>query len=200
MKLRRALLLGLVLSLVAGAVVAYAPRPTPAVRLYGSTDLDMLNTVHAELAAAREQHRHKVRFDLLSPGGGVFVALEIAREIRDAYDNDGITVEIHARTMCASGCTMVLSAGTPGYRYIHPTTMFLVHPIQTQAGCLDHPPVQVAVEDKVTVTVYAMFRDAYVRNTGQSVEVVEDWLICGHERVGRGMLAVDMHIADALDK
>ncbi len=199
MSMRRKLSWGLAVSLVAVVVLTYLPRPTPTVRLYGSTDLDMLNTVRAELAAARADHRRRVRFDLLSPGGGVFVALEIARELRDASDS-GMTVEIHARTMCASGCTMVLSSGTPGFRYIHPSTLFLVHPIQTQGGCLDHPPVQVAVEDKVTITVYAMFRDAYVRNTGQSVETVEDWLVCGHERVGRGMLAVDMHIADALEK
>ncbi len=43
-------------------------------------------------------------------------------------------------------------------------------------------------------------RDVYVRMTLQAPEVVEEWLICGKERVGRGILAVDMHIADQVEK
>ncbi len=200
MNVRRVLVLGMFVLLFGTLAAALHLSRTPMVRLVGGTDLEMLDKVRAALGAARNQGRHLVRFELISPGGPVMPALEIAREIRDAYDREGIVVEIHAQTLCASGCTFVLSAGTPGHRYINPMTLFLVHPIQTGGGCLEHPSEGVTQGDKVTTTVYGMLRDTYARMTLQAPEVIEDWLICGHERVGRGMLAVDMHIADAVEK
>ncbi len=194
----RALLVGFLL--FATIAAAMTVRSTPSVRLIGGTDLEMLDKVRAALGEARMHGRHQVSFTLISPGGSVVPALEIAREIRDAYDRDGIVVEIHAQTLCASGCTFVLAAGTPGHRFINPATLFLVHPIQSGRGCLENPPVPVEQDEKVVATMYGMLRDAYVRYTSQSPEVVQDWLICGKERVGRGMLAVDMHIADAVEK
>ncbi len=145
MNVRRALFVALV---VVGAVAAAIySRPVQSIRLMGSTDVTMLDTIRAELMRARMERRRHVRFDIISPGGPVFIAIEIAREIRDAYDRDGIIVEMHAMTLCASGCTVVLSAGTPGYRFINQATMFLVHPIQTGGGCLDHPAQQVTQDE-----------------------------------------------------
>ncbi len=198
MNARRALLAGFVVFAVVAVMLHFTRVQT--VRLIGGTDIDMLDKVREAIGDAQHNGRKFVRFEIVSPGGPVFAAFEIARTIRDAYDRDGMIVEIHAQTMCASGCTIVLAAGTPGHRFINPATMFLVHPIQTARGCLENPPVPSGQEEMVTSVVYSMFRDAYVRYTLQSPEVVQDWLICGKEKVGRGMLAVDMHIADALEK
>ncbi len=198
MNVRRSLLAGFLVFAAVAAVFHFSRVPT--VRLIGGTDIDMLDKVREAIGSAQHNGRKFVRFEIISPGGPVFAAFEIARTIRDAYDRDGMVVEIHAVTMCASGCTIVLSSGTPGHRFINQATMFLVHPIQTSNGCLENPPVPTDQGEKVTSTVYSMLRDAYVRYTLQSPETVQDWLICGKEKVGRGMLAVDMHIADAVEK
>lgn len=197
----------LVLAMVALVIALGLPTPvmpnhTPvkAVLLDGMVDSDMLDKVRATLDEARQTHARKVRFNMLSPGGPVFPALEIARIVRDAYDKDGIVIEIHASTLCASGCTIILAAGSPGHRFIHKQTLFLVHAVQGGfGGCMDWPKEPKTQDEYALAAVYAMLRDSYVRSTGQAPAEVEDWLVCGKERVGTGELAVELKIADAVE-
>ena len=98
-------------------------------RWEGSTDITMLEQVRKDLATAKEDRATKLEVKILSTGGPVITSLEIARLVRKA-SNEGLTVEITAEGVCASGCTFVLASGTPGHRFITKNALYTVHPIQ----------------------------------------------------------------------
>jgi len=128
--------------------------------------------------------------------------LEIARLVRDASDK-GLVVEFHAEALCASGCTFVLAAGTPGHRFISKWALFLVHPIQGGGfgggSCIEHSDNPKTQDEKAINAIYDLMRDSYVRYTGQTPAQVEVWLTCGNEQVGGGALAVTLNIADVAE-
>ncbi len=180
----------------ADVAAATSPETVKSVRWEGGTDLDMLKQARTDLEDAKRDTKIKtLRVDLTSPGGPVLTSLEIARLVRDASDG-GLIVEFHAVALCASGCTFVLAAGTPGHRYISKWALFLVHPPQGQ-GCIEHADDAKTQEDKINNVMFDLMRDSYVRYTGQPPAEVEIWLTCGHEQAGNGTLAVTLHIADA---
>jgi ATP-dependent protease ClpP protease subunit len=158
----------------------------------------MLKQVRSDLTFDKDSKVKTLRVALASGGGPVFTSLEIARLVRDASDK-GLVVEIHAEMMCASGCTLVLASGTPNHRFISKWALFLVHPPQSDGGCVQHVDVPKTQEEKVTNVLFDLMRDAYVRFTNQSKDDVEKWLTCGNENVGNGQLAVTLHVADAVE-
>lgn len=176
------------------------------VRWEGTTDYSMLKQVREDIASAKNDKSLclagcptvDLRVDLASPGGPVIMALEIARIVRDASDA-GLVVEIHAAAICASGCTFVLASGTPKHRIISAWALFLVHSMQSDGECVKRPVVPRTQEEKANTVLLNLMRDAYVRFTGQPAAEVEQWITCGDERVGTGELAVQMHIADAVE-
>lgn len=99
----------------------------------GEIDLDMLHKIQRDIKWAKDEKAKTLKVLLMSSGGPVITSLESARVIRDASDG-GLVIEIHATGMCASGCTLVLAAGTPGKRYISKTALFLLHAVQTGGG------------------------------------------------------------------
>jgi len=169
----------------------------------GGTDEDMLKQVREDISNARDDKKIKtLKVTLLSPGGLVVTALEIARLVRKASDA-GLVVEIHAVALCASGCTFVLAAGTPGKRFISSEAFFLVHAPQQRgyasSECVKYVPDPKTVDDKITNVILDMLRDAYIKYTGHKAAEVETWLTCEKEIVGPGTLAVAMGIADKTD-
>jgi ATP-dependent protease ClpP protease subunit len=181
---------------------AAAPETVMDVRYEGETDYDMLKQVRSDLerAQAKDSKIKVFRVHVMSPGGPVLTSLEIARMLRDASDA-GLTVEIHAVGMCASGCTFLLASGTPGQRYISKYALFLVHPPQRGGmfegpTCVKHVDKPKTQDDKVTDAILDLMADAYMRYTNHDRATVEGWITCGDERVGNGTLAVTLAIAD----
>jgi len=180
------------------------PDTVKTVRWEGETDLDMLKQVRSDLDIPKDSKVKTLYVNLLSPGGPVVTSLEIARLVREAHDKNGLTVEIHASALCASGCTFVLASGTPGSRYIAQYTLFLVHSIQAGGGwgpavCVEHSDEAKSQEDKARNILLDIMRDSYVRYTKTDPATAEKWLTCGNEQVGQGDLAVTLGFADKVE-
>lgn len=201
------------------ALPGYAWKPAPStpsaekanddsihtIRLEGETDLDMLKSVRGALEYVAGQPKIKtLRVIITSPGGPAITSLEIARILRDASDR-GLIVETHGEGLVASGGTFVLSAGTPGKRYISKWAVFLVHAPQVGGSWIEPPTcgsfkdTPQTERDKIVNTILVLMRDHYVRYTGKPAATVEEWLSCGWEQIGTGQLAVDMGIADKVE-
>ena len=167
------------------------------VRWEGATDLDMYHQVQKDLALAVKKHIQVLTVSLSSPGGPVLTSLEIAKLVRDTEETTGLIVEIHASMICASGCTFVLAAGTPGHRYIAREILFLVHSMHNSTEeCTVYVPDPKTQDDKATDLTFDLMRSAYMRYTGRSLAEVTHWTTCGEELVGKGNLAVMLNMAD----
>ena len=204
---RRLAVIGLSILMVASVLVL--SNRTRNLVIEGGIDIDTYRSVKAAVADARTWHQN-LRVEIASPGGSALMGVDIARQLRD-YSDSGAVVEVHATALCASACTLVLASGTPGYRYIEPMALFLVHPLQSggyggmtcneKKGDLRASPDRFAhreQDDRVADELRDMLRDSYVRFTGRPAAVVEGWLHCGGESIGRGQMAVDMGIADKI--
>ena len=210
MNLRRLVTLGLLAVLILMPDLGYAwTKPTvdnlpdeavKTARYVGETDLDMLNSIRGDLESATgKDSKVKVyRLYITSPGGSVVTSLDIARRLREASDK-GLVVEVHAEALCASGCTWVLAAGTPGHRYISKWALFLVHGPQSRSECKAYVEKPKTEDEKITNAILYWGRDMYVWLTKKAPAEVEDWLSCGQERVGLGNLAVTMGLADKVE-
>lgn len=169
------------------------------VRWEGMTDLDMLKQARSDIDDAITRHVTTLRVSIFSPGGPVITSLEIARLVRDTTENTGLVIEIHAEALCASGCTFVLASGTPHHRFISRWALFLVHPMQVDGECAVRVADPQTQQEKANDVLFDLMRDHYIRYSGRSADEVTGWLTCGHERVGRGDLAVSLNLADATE-
>ena len=168
-----------------------------------SADLDMLRRVRSDIKSAQNDKKIKtLRITLLSPGGPVITSLEIARLVRKASDS-GLIMEFHAVGLCASGCTFILAAGTPGKRFITHETLYLVHSLQSGGGfgrtCGAYTPEPKTEDEKVINALLDMMRDMYMKFSGKDKATVEKWLTCGEEQAGGGELAVKLGLADKVE-
>jgi len=184
------------LSLAACSPVIAAPYK---MSIIGEIDGDTLKGVVADLNKARAEGAERVVLDIVSPGGGGSAALAIVQEFQQA-SKEGIIVEMHAHSLCASACTFILGSGTKGFRFIQEKTMFLVHGMQGATGCIPMKDNPTSIEDRALMVEYDLIIDTYVEETGQSREVVKKWVTCGNEQVGKGDLAVKLGLADAVEK
>ena len=166
-----------------------------------STDIEMLKQVRSDLKRARGDKDIKtLKVTIISPGGPVVTSLEIARLVRQASEK-GLVIEIHAVALCASGCTFVLAAGTPGHRYITKEALYFVHPLQVGGGfgsssCGAYTNEPKSDQDKIINVLLDTMRDMYMRFSGKDKATVEKWLTCGNEQAGNGDLAVSLGLAD----
>ncbi len=190
------LVCGLIILLVA---LANMPTAAATVRWEGQTDMTMLHQVQEDLDQAAKNNIGILKVSLSSPGGPVLTSLAIAKLVRDTEEKTGLIIEIHASIMCASGCTFVLASGSPGHRYIDKEILFLVHPMQSDGGCVVHVPLPLTQEDKATDVLFDLMRTAYIRYTGHSLKDVTEWTTCGKELVGKGDLALVLNMADKLE-
>jgi len=208
--MRIASIVAVSLALVSSLSHAWEKKPTAAMseeeiatlRIDDGVTGDTLKQVRKAIEdATKKDSKVKVlKVFLFSPGGDAFAGFEAARQLRKLSDAGKVTVEMHAEGLCASACTVILAAGTPGQRYIATSTFFLVHPVQRGnmfgVACVervDNPKTQ---DEKTGNVILEVFRDLYMRFTGKGQKTVEEWLSCGHEKVGNGSLAVSMGIAD----
>ncbi len=144
---------------------------------------------------------------LMSPGGSVIWTLEALREIK-AAQRAGLVVEIHGSTLVASGATFILGAGTKGRRFVHVQTLVLVHSIRTPGGffepptCMDREAAakKGGEDGKVIGVMLDLMVREYITLTGKSAEEVESWLVCGQEKVGDGILLLQLGLADDVEE
>ena len=204
----RSLLVGLCV-LVASGCASVKPvllaDPVKRVTWMGETDLDMLKQVQQDIADAKAQGAYQLNVTLLSPGGPVFAAFEIA-EVMQKAEASGLQIEVHAQTLCASGCTFVLGAGSKGHRYMNQESLFLVHPPQQQASMMEPPSCvqwpdenSQTVDDKANRQVLMIMAEYYSKFTGRPLAETKKWVTCGNEQVGEGDLAVKLGFADLVD-
>lgn len=176
---------------------------TKSVRWEGPTDADMLKQARDDVAETLSSKATTLKVTINSGGGPIFTSLAIARLVRDASDK-GLVVEMHAEGLCASGCTFVLAAGTPGHRYIDSMTLFLVHSMQKlgdddEPTCVSYVPDPTTQGAKADDVLLHIMRDTYARYTKASPDTIEKWITCGNEQVGRGDLALQMGFVDAVE-
>lgn len=189
-------LAGLLLSLPIGA-------KTREFRIDGGIsyiDVNQVRTLIKEIEADKEID--KLVVGITSPGGEATSGFTISKLFRKLSKR--ITVEIHASGMCMSACTWILASGSPGFRFIEKDTMVLVHPIQTMGimgpHCISFVKNPTDVDDKLGNAYLELARDLYMEYTGADKKTAEAWLTCGNEQVGRGKLAVQLHMADKLEE
>ncbi len=177
---------------------------TEQITLEGVVDMDMLKTVRASIKKIQESNGQlkALRINITSPGGYALIGAELAKTLRELSDS-GVTVEFNASVLCASACTVILAAGTPGYRHITRQTLFIVHSLQSGGmltSCVDYKEKASDQDEKASNIQWLFLRDLYVKFTGKPVKDVNDWMTCGHEQVGDGSLAIKLGIADIVDK
>jgi ATP-dependent protease ClpP protease subunit len=167
----------------------------------GGTDLDMFKQIEADIKYVKTWNRN-LRVRLISPGGPAVLCLEMARMIRDASDK-GTVIEIHGQAVVASCGTFLLAAGTPGKRFVTPTTTFLVHGLQQSSfsgsGCVEWSKEPKTEDEKIVASLYDTMSTSYARYTGKSYAVTSEWVKCGNEAVGADK-AVAMGIADQVER
>ena len=166
----------------------------------GEVDDKLLSRITDDINAAQRDNILLLHASITSMGGTVWDGLAIASRVRGASDG-GLTVEITARGYCASACTFILAAGTPGHRLAAPDAFILVHAPWSDGPfgihqCVTRPDVLATLEDKHAALVLDSVVKAYIRYTGASTSDVEAWLKCDTEHSGFGGEAVELHLAD----
>ncbi|MFP4313911.1 MAG: ATP-dependent Clp protease proteolytic subunit [Alphaproteobacteria bacterium] len=79
-----------------------------------------------QLRALARQNKEPITLHLNSPGGSVYDGLALYDTMRELM-NDGIIIKTKAYGLAASMGSFLLSAGTPGYRSILPTSRDMTH-------------------------------------------------------------------------
>ncbi len=168
----------------------------------GSTDLSMIEKVKADIKHAQDYHYKMLRVEFISPGGPVITTLEITRRIREARDK-GLLIEIHGRSLIASGAVLVLASASPGLRYIDKNSLTLIHGLQLsnwfESKCVDYTLNPKTEDDKVYNRLMEMVATDLATSTGYKVEDVLTWLKCGLEAAGGGELLINFKLADNLE-
>lgn len=167
---------------------------------FGATDEAMLQKVKQDIQRAEIFGCEALKASLFSGGGPVTTSVEISHEIKRARAR-GLRVEIAGRSFIASGGTIVLASGTPGYRTISSNAAVLVHGLQITEGwfsrsCADLVENAETEKDKwLNATIHQVARE-YSDSTKVPVWITQQWLKCGNEQAGDGKLLVELGIAD----
>ncbi len=181
-------------------VMLQDPDPT-VVRIEGSIDGDTITAVEKAISEARKLKSPALQVIIRSPGGPVLAAVEVARLLRKASDED-LIVKTHGQTLVASGATLVLAAGTPGHRTIDGEAFVLFHGIQLGSmfgsSCVNPSFPEVTEDDKALNAIHNILASAFARYTGLPYMTVVDMMTCGKEMAGAGLIAVQRRIADTV--
>ena len=189
------------------------PQPTPPVvplakvctmEIMSTTDEAMLAYVRKTVAKALQDKCAILEVEVFSPGGPVATSVEISHVLRRARQA-GLIVATFGRSFVASGATIVLSAGTPGYRQIVKNSLVLVHGIQVSSGpfgssmtCVDSKLEGLGEDDLLSNQVILQVAAEYAANTGKPLAQTLKWLRCDNSQVGDGSLAIRLGLADFL--
>ena len=172
----------------------------------GDVDTMLAEQVSKDVETALTEHK-VLRVRLESPGGGILSALDVVKTIEAAKEK-GLIVEIHARTICASACTVILGAGTKGYRIVNRRTLTLIHALQVGGGlfappaCMDIKAAQ-NIQDPTgrifTTLILNWMAELYAKESGQTIEQTMTWMDCSKEISGDGRLMIMYGLADYLE-
>ena len=200
----------LVVFILSAANVAYvwyqtdvSLRPKCNVQWTGEIDRSFAEQVRIDLHVAQMEGCGTLRAALMSPGGSVIWSVETSQVIKRAKKK-GLIVEIHGRSMVASGATLVLAAGSPGKRFIAANTLALLHGVQRGGGFME-PPVCVDLrtiasksdeDSNILRRVITLIISELSESVNQPFDKVEQWFRCGNEKAGSGSLLVELGIAD----
>jgi ATP-dependent protease ClpP protease subunit len=166
-------------------------------RWSGTITYDFFETVRKDLQAAKGCE--KLVVTLYSPGGAVFDTLEVVREMQAAR-KAGLVIEIHARTLVASGATFVLGAGSPGHRYVSERALGLVHGIQQSwTGCTNYKEYPVTENDKFLNALIEQLVREYSELSGKPIRETAQWLACDNTQLGRAEFLVKLGLADHVE-
>lgn len=171
----------------------------------GEVNDDFLKAVRSDIEASTSPgSKVKVlKVGLMSPGGSVITGLEVVRLMREA-EAKGLRIEIRASSLCASMCTFVIAAGSPGYRFTTKQTLVLVHPPQIaslfSASCINYAEKPKDQTERVSDALLDIMVEEYIMLTGKDRATVEDWLTCGNEQAGNGTLLVSLNMADRVEE
>lgn len=164
-------------------------------RWTGEIDEQFVERAQKDIDAAIEVSCQILFVALYSPGGSVVDGLEVVRMMRAAQHN--LIIAVHGGGMVASMATVVLAAGTPGYRTIDPDTFTLVHGMKKYNGeCVVPVPNPAAEHEKIDNQIVYVMAHVLAELTGQGINVTLDWLKCDNSLVGNGFMLVQMGFAD----
>lgn len=167
-------------------------------RWTGEIDEAFAEKANQDIAAAIGIKCEILFVALYSPGGSVVDGLEVVRLMRAAQDK--IIIAVHGGGMVASMATMVLAAGTPGYRTIDPNTFTLIHAMRKYTGECVSVNAGPTEAEKIDNQIIYVMASVMAELTGQSVNVTMDWLKCDNSQVGNGKMLVDMGFADRVSR
>lgn len=174
---------------------------------YNTCNVAWTGSVDAFFDEARAQLQaaaicEKLTITLLSPGGSVFATVELSQLIKERRAA-GTIVEIHGRSLVASGATVLLAAGTPGYRFIKKRTFAVVHGVQRISPfgqvCVAYNPSATSDTDRLDNHHVIVMAQEYADSTHQPLAVTLKWLECAEAHIGNGDMLVNLHIADKVE-
>ena len=189
-----------------GVNAPYLVQPTPApicrLEAFGQTDEAMLIKTRQAVVNTVTSKCSTLIVEIFSPGGPVYTSIEISQTLRRAKAN-GIIVQTIGRSFVASGATLVLAAGSPGYREIARNSLVLTHGVQVSTGpfgnsmvCKDLILDPQTEEDKVHNYIIKQIATELSITTGKPLREVMPWFRCDNTQVGDGSLAIKLGLAD----
>ena len=178
-------------------------RPECNVSWFGEIDEGFATKVREDLFKAHKAQCKPFQAALMSPGGSVIWSVEASQEIKRARIN-GLVVAIHGRSLVASGALAVISAGSPGHRFIARNSLIVVHAMRRSGGfgeppiCIDFNTIAGKNDEEAKILRALLFMDIteVVENTGKPWLTVASWFTCGNEQAGPGKLLVQLGLAD----
>src|SRR3990167_3086004 len=180
------------------------PAPTCRLEMIGQTDEPMLMKTRQAVANAITSKCPILVVELFSPGGPVYSSVEISQELRRAKGR-GIIVQTIGRSFVASGATLVLAAGSPGYREIARNALVLTHgvqvsnrPFSSSMICKDLIPDPQTEDDKFHNQIITQIATELSITTGKPLREVLPWFCCDNTQVGDGTLAIKLGLADRI--
>ncbi len=127
-------------------------------------DDQVANSIIAQmLHLEREEPERDISFYINSPGGSVHAGLAIL----DAMTLNRCEVATYCVGLCASMATVLLSAGTPGKRFVMPNSTIHMHQVM---GGTRGQASDIEIEARETLRVNDLLRDILAKNTGQDPE------------------------------
>ena len=139
--------------------------------------------------------KHAV-IEINSPGGEVVRGLEVIRQMRETRKH--MILETRGGAMAASMATVILAAGTPGYRLIDKHSLVIIHAIKRNDVCLVYKSKSLTEEGRMDSQLILTMASVLSELTQKPLPVTMKWLVCGKGQIGGGALALQLGLADRL--
>ncbi len=135
----------------------------------GQIDDEMANLVVAQLLfLSNEDPKADINMYVNSPGGSISAGLAIY----DTMQFIRCDVATYCVGMAASMGALLLTAGTPGKRFILPNSRVLIHQPLIR-GVLTGPATELDIEAREIIRLRKRLYEIFAQHTGQAVEDIE---------------------------